>query len=200
MRQVEMPGAVIPSRHATRGQRPSLEDVLSRRRSVRRFTSRPLTDDEVLRLCWAAQGITHADGYRTAPSAGALYPLELGVATADGFWTYDPFHHRLVLRSVDDLRVAMRWAAGGDAVVGENAAVFTVAAVPTRTTATYGSRGQRYVHLEAGHAAQNLLLEATALGLGATTVASFDDARLREVLDLPGDREMLYLVPVGEPG
>lgn len=74
-----------------------------------------------------------------------------------------------------------------------------MAARPERTTAEYGPRGQRYVHLEAGHAAQNLLLEATAMGFGAVPIGAFDDARIREVLDLPADREVVYLIPIGEP-
>jgi len=187
-------GAMSP----TQG-RKSLEDVLSKRRSVRRFTTRPLSEDEILGLCWAAQGITHPAGYRTAPSAGALYPLDLYVANTEGVATYDPPHHRLVRRSNDDLRTAMQWAAFSQEAVGECPTVFILAAVPARTAAKYGARAQRYVQLEAGHAAQNLLLEATARGLGAVPIGAFDDARLREVLDLPGDTDVLYLIPVGEP-
>lgn len=177
----------------------TLDDVLSQRRSVRRFGGRALLEDEILRLCWAAQGITDAEGCRTAPSAGALYPLELSVATAVGLFAYDPPHHRLVRRTGDDLRPAMQWAAGAQEAVGDGPAVFVIVAVPARTTRKYGGRGERYVHLEAGHAAQNLLLEATALGLGAVPIGAFDDARLREVLDLPGSHDVLYLIPVGEP-
>ena len=178
----------------------TLEDVLSQRRSVRHYTGRALSEDEILQLCWAAQGITHPAGYRTAPSAGALYPLELGVATAAGWFVYDPPHHRLMRRSPDDLRPAIRWAALSPEAVGDSPAVFVIAAVPAPTAGKYGdARGARYVHLEAGHAAQNLLLEATALGLGAVPIGAFDDARVREVLDLSGDHDVLYLIPVGEP-
>lgn len=177
----------------------TLEDVLSKRRSIRRFTDHALSEDEILRLCWAAQGITHPAGYRTAPSAGALYPLELYVASAGGLYLYDPPHHRLVRKSDDDLRAAMQWAALAQEAVGQCPTVFIIAAVPARTAAKYGSRAQRYVQLEAGHAAQNLLLDATAHGLGAVPIGAFDDARLREVLDLPGDYDVLYLIPVGEP-
>jgi nitroreductase len=78
--------------------------------------------------------------------------------------------------------------------------VFVIAAVPARTAGTYGgTRGRRYVCLEAGHAAQNLLLQATARGLGAVPIGAFDDARVRRALDLPTDHEVLYLIPVGEP-
>jgi SagB-type dehydrogenase family enzyme len=188
------PGALAPAQGPM-----SLEDVLSRRRSVRRFTARPLSEDEILRLCWAAQGITHPAGYRTAPSAGALHPLDLYVATAEGVAVYDPPHHRLVRRGDDDLRPAMQWAAFSQAAIGECPTVFVLAAVPARTAIEYGSRAQRYVYLEAGHATQNLLLDATARGLGAVPIGAFDDARLREVLDLPGDTDLLYLIPVGEP-
>lgn len=179
--------------------RATLEDTLSQRRSVRMFANRPLNEDQILRLCWAAQGITDASGHRTAPSAGARYPLELYVATAAGCFAYDPPHHRLVRRTADDLRPAMQWAALSQEPVGQSPAVFVVAALPHRSTAEYGTRGERYVHLEGGHAAQNLLLEATAIGLGAVPIGAFDDGRLREVLDLSGDREVLYLIPVGEP-
>jgi SagB-type dehydrogenase family enzyme len=182
-----------------RGRAPTLEDVLSTRRSVRQFGARTPSEDEILRLCWAAQGITHPEGYRTAPSAGALYPLELSVATPAGVFAYDPPHHRLIRRTADDLRPAMQWAALDQETIGESPAVFVIAAVPARTTGKYGSRGERYVQLEAGHAAQNLLLEATALGFGAVPIGAFDDARLREVLDLPGTHDLLYLIPVGEP-
>ena len=179
--------------------RATLEDALSHRRSVRMFANRPLNEDQILRLCWAAQGITDASGHRTAPSAGARYPLELYVATAAGCFAYDPPHHRLVRRTADDLRPAMQWAALSQEPVGQSPAVFVVAALPHRSTAEYGTRGERYVHLEGGHAAQNLLLEATAIGLGAVPIGAFDDGRLREVLNLSGDREVLYLIPVGEP-
>lgn len=182
-----------------RGVHQTLEDALSRRRSVRLFSERALTEDEILKLCWAAQGITDALGHRTAPSAGARYPLELYVATPHGCLAYDPPHHRLLRRTPDDLRQALQWAALSQEAVGQSPAVFVVTARPSRTTTDYGGRGRRYVHLEAGHAAQNLLLEATVMGLGAVPIGAFDDERLREILELPADREVVYLIPLGEP-
>ena len=180
-------------------RRPTLDDALSSRRSVRLFSPRPLTADEMLQLCWAAQGITDPAGHRTAPSAGARYPLELLVVTASGCFAYDPPHHRIVRRTDDDLRPALQWAALSQEPVGLSPAVFVITANPARATEQYGSRGERYVHLEAGHAAQNLLLEATTMDLGAVPIGAYDDARVREVLDLGGDCEVLYLIPVGEP-
>jgi len=187
--------------HPSTGLRTSmtLEEALSKRRSAREFTAGVIPRDDVLWLCWAAQGITTVEGHRTAPSAGATYPLELLVATSSGCFTYDPPHHRLIRRTEDDLRPAMAWAAGGQPAVAQAAAVFVITAVPSRTTAKYGIRATRYVHLEAGHAAQNLLLLAAALGLGAVPVGAFDDARMREVLDVDADHEVLYLLPVGVP-
>jgi len=181
------------------GGEATLGDALSRRRSVRMFADRALSENEILQLCWAAQGITDRMGHRTAPSAGARYPLEILVATPQGSSTYDPPHHRLVHRGEGDLRPAIQWAALSQQPAGQSPAVFVLTAAPARTIAEYGARGERYVHLEAGHAAQNLLLEATAMGLGAVPIGAFDDARLREVLDLPADREVLYLIPVGDP-
>lgn len=177
-----------------------LEQVLNRRRSIRTFTARSLNEREISQLLWAAQGVTHADGCRTAPSAGALYPLEIFLATPEGFFHYEPARHRLYRRCDDDLRPAIEWAARSQEPLGKAPALFVVAALPARTAVKYGeARGRRYAHLEAGHAAQNLLLEATALGLGAVPVGAFDDARVLEVLDLSADYEVLYLIPVGEP-
>jgi len=191
------PGAL----RSTTGLRTSmtLEEALSKRRSVREFTAQVIPRDDILWLCWAAQGITSAEGHRTAPSAGATYPLELLVATPSGCFSYDPPHHRLIRRTEDDLRPALAWAAGGQPAVGQAAAVFIITAVPSRTTAKYGTRAARYIPLEAGHAAQNLLLLTAALDLGAVPVGAFDDARMREVLDVSGDHEVLYLIPIGVP-
>lgn len=179
--------------------RVSLEEALSRRRSVREFAQRALSDREVSQLLWAAQGITHAEGYRTAPSAGALYPLEVYVATASGLYHYEPRGHRLMQRSPADLRAVMQGAALSQEAVGEAPAVFVIAAVYARTAVKYRERSERYVHLEAGHAAQNLLLQAVALRLGAVPIGAFDDARIQRALALPADHEPLYLIPVGEP-
>jgi SagB-type dehydrogenase family enzyme len=178
--------------------RISLEEALARRRSVREFARTPLTDWELSQLLWATQGITHPDGYRTAPSAGALYPLEIYVATASGFYHYAPRGHRLARQSDRDLREAIYRAALNQEAVLQAPAVFVITAVYERTNAKYGpARTPRYVHMEAGHAAQNLLLEAVALGLGAVPVGAFHDERIQEALSLPADHRPLYLIPVG---
>jgi SagB-type dehydrogenase family enzyme len=178
----------------------SLEEALARRRSVRDFDDTPLTAAELGQLLWAAQGLTHERGFRTAPSAGALYPLELYLVTAEGVFHYQPRGHQLSAVRGDDLRVALYEAALRQEAVLQAPAVFVVTAVYARTEQKYGAvRSPRYVHLEAGHAAQNLLLEAVALGLGAVPIGAFYDEQVQQVLGLPADHEPLYLIPAGHP-
>lgn len=178
----------------------SLEAALEARRSIRSFTAEALTRAEIGQLLWAAQGITDVAGHRTAPSAGALYPLELDIVTADGVARYVPDGHGLVLRGATDLRPALRWAALDQSAIGEAPLIIVISGVVERTAARYGAeRAERYVALEAGHAAQNVLLEAVSLGLGAVPVAAFDDAEVRRVLALADGEAPLYLIPVGHP-
>jgi SagB-type dehydrogenase family enzyme len=178
----------------------SLEEALVQRRSVRTFQDAPLTTAELGQLLWAAQGITSEHGFRTAPSAGALYPLELYVATAEGVFHYSPQPHHLEVLSAQDARPALHQAALRQEAVRQAPAVFIVTAVYERTANKYGAvRSPRYVHLEAGHAAQNLLLEAVALGLGAVPIGAFEDEKVQAALGLPPDHEPLYLIPVGRP-
>jgi SagB-type dehydrogenase family enzyme len=143
--------------------------------------------------------VTH-EGHRTAPSAGATYPLELYVATREGFGHYEPAAHRLVMLTERDRRAELRGVAFDQAPIGQAPAVFVIAAVIERTEQRYGpGRTPRYVAMEAGHAAQNLLLEAVALGLGAVPMGAFDDAGVARALDLPAGHRPLYLIPVGRP-
>ncbi len=192
--------AVIPLPSPALTGSLSLEEALARRRSVREFDATPLTTAELGQLLWAAQGITHERGFRTAPSAGALYPLEIYVVTGDGIFHYEPQGHRLTQLSSGDSRKPLQGAALGQEAVGQAPAVFVIAAVYERTAKKYGAdRSPRYVHLEAGHAAQNLLLEAVALGLGAVPIGAFDDEEVQQVLGLPADHRPLYLIPAGRP-
>lgn len=178
----------------------ALAEALARRRSVRAYTDKPLTSGQIAELCWAAQGITEPKrGLRTAPSAGALYPLELYVVKADGAWHYRPRGHRLVRQTKSDLREKLQQAALGQRPVGQAPAVFVVAAVFQRTTKKYGKRAGMYVLIEIGHAAQNLLLQATALDLGAVPIGAFQPEPVQQILGLPKDHVPLYLIPVGVP-
>jgi len=177
----------------------SLEETLTARRSVREFTDEELTLEEISQLLWATQGITAAWGGRTAPSAGALYPLEVYVATADGLYHYVPQGHKAIVESRADLRGEL-WRAGlSQNAIREAPAVFVITAVYARTAKKYGGRAERYVKLEAGHAAQNLLLQAVALGLGGVPIGAFYDDQVQSALSLPLDHEPLYLIPIGHP-
>ncbi len=176
----------------------SLSQALATRRTVRELTGPPLTETEISQLLWSAQGITPARN-RTAPSAGATYPTEMHLLTADGVFHYRPHRHDLEVVSEDDVRLRLFSGAVSQDAVRDAPAVFVVTAVFARTAVKYGDRAVRYVHIEAGHVAQNVLLQATALDLGAVPVGAFDDTAVSEIIGLPTDHEPLYLLPVGRP-
>ena len=136
---------------------------------------------------------------RTAPSAGATYPLELWAITAAGVQRYVPDAHALRLVRSGDIRSELADAALGQRFVADAPLIVVVAAVPSRTAARYGERAGRYVALEAGHAAQNLLLEAVALGLAGVPVGAFDDAAVARTVGLDVGEVAFYLVPIGRP-
>jgi SagB-type dehydrogenase family enzyme len=176
----------------------SLADVLRARRSCREFTTQPLTSQEVAQLCWAAQGITdHASGYRTAPSAGALYPLALLVVDESGVYEYCSGTHELNQCLRGDVRKALQAAALDQACVGNAPVCLAIAMDIALMAERYGRRAERYCLLEAGHAAQNVLLQATAMGLGAVPVGAFSDERVADVLELSSRLRAVYLLPVG---
>jgi len=178
----------------------SVEEALLRRRSVRSFTDRKLSLEEISQLCWAAQGMTKkATGFRTAPSAGATYPLELYVFSADGVFRYDPRAHSLAERQAKDRRGELCRACLGQVFVAEAPLVLVFTAEYERTSRRYGRRAERYVHMEAGHAAQNVHLQAVALGLGSVPVGAFRDSEVAKTLALGRAATPLYLIPVGEP-
>lgn len=181
----------------------SLEEALLQRRSVREYANSPLTLEEVSQLLWAAQGITSEWGGRTAPSAGALYPLEVYLAVGNvrnlspGVYKYKPERHELVQVKPDDVRGELAEAALSQAWIKEGAIDIVIAAVYQRTTIKYGDRGVRYVHMEAGHAAQNIYLQAAALNLGMVTVGAFHDDQVKNVMGMLEDEMPLYVIPVG---
>jgi SagB-type dehydrogenase family enzyme len=164
----------------------SVERALQQRRSVRDYLDEPLTLAEVSQLLWAAQGITDPNGFRTAPSAGALYPLELYLVVgnmtdlAKGVYKYHSQQHELVKVSQEDQRRALAAAALGQSCVADGAVSIVIAAVYERTMRKYGQRGVRYVHIEVGHTAQNIYLQAVSLNLGTVIVGAFDDDRVQK--------------------
>jgi SagB-type dehydrogenase family enzyme len=183
----------------------SVESALGQRRSVRDLRPDALTVVEVGQVLWAAQGITAEWGGRTAPSAGATYPIEVHMAVTavegldPGVYRYRPDGHRLE-RTVDgDVHSELAQAALGQAAVALAPVNVVIAAVEARTASRYGMRAERYVTLEAGHVAQNIALQAVALDLGSVPIGAFDDAGVAEVLQLAQRERVLYILPLGRP-
>ena len=181
--------------------RMSLEEAIATRRSVREFADTPLTRQQISQLCWAGQGITDPGGaLRAAPSAGALYPIELYVVTAEGVDHYQPKNHRLGRHLTGDVRRSLQRAALNQEAIGDAPACVAIAAVVQRTARKYGSRAQRYCFIEAGHVAQNILLQAKALHLAGVPIGAFEDEKVATVLKLPENHRVVYLLPIGHPG
>jgi len=175
----------------------SLEEALDSRRSRREFAAGALSEEERAQLLWAAQGLRSDERGRTAPSAGALYPLEVYWVDADGVFHYLVEEHALERLAEGDRRRNLAAAALGQKSVAGAPAIIIITGVVARTAEKYTERAERYVWLEAGHAAQNVLLQATALGLAAVPVGAFGDGRVRAALNLPAGCAPLYIIPVG---
>jgi len=181
-----------------------VEEALGARRSIRDFENVPISLADISQLLWAAQGITHFDGLRTAPSAGALYPLEayavVGIVSdlRAGVYRYRPDGHELERIAEGDRREQLCYAALSQSAVHNAAVVIVLTAVYERTTGKYGQRGNRYVHMEIGHTAENVCLQAITLGLGTVVIGAFEDHRVKTILNLPREQDPLYLVPIGK--
>lgn len=182
----------------------SVERALATRRSVRSYADAPLTLPKAGQILWAAQGVTDPRGYRTAPSAGALYPLETYLVAGSvegldpGVYLYDPAEHALQPVAPGDRREELTRAALGQSFLRRAPASVVLAAVAERTTGKYGLRGHQYVHMEAGHAAENVYLQCVALDLGTVAVGAFDDAAVARALGLPSEVAPLYILAVGK--
>ncbi len=180
--------------------RVSLERTLAMRRSVRSFAAGALTWTEIGQLAWAGQGITDPAGIkRTAPSAGALYPMEMYFFTPDGVFHYLPAKHALVRTIGSDRRAALAAAALAQAAIQQAPCVVVLTAVPERTRTKYRDRTPRYIAMEAGHIAENVLLQAYALGLVGVPIGAFTDERVGQVLELKAGEEPMYIIAVGRP-
>jgi SagB-type dehydrogenase family enzyme len=190
----------------------SLEEALRRRRSVRDYTSMPVSLEELSQLLWAAYGVTEINwSLKTTPSAGGTYPLDIYVVVrsggvsmisggflAPGSYRYDFRSHCLELVREGDFSGQLSEAALAQTWVREAALNIVIFGVYERTTRRYGERGYRYVYMEAGHASQNIYLQATALGLGTVSVGAFYDDRVKRIVGAV-EGEPLYIMPVGRP-
>ena len=175
----------------------SFEEALARRRSVRQFMSQPLSSSQISQLAWAGQGITEPQrGLRTAPSAGAIYPIELYFATQEGVSVYQPQGHSLKRILDQDVRGALAAASTQGSVPGCD---IIVAGSVRKLTLRFRRDARKYMLLEAGHIAQNIQLQAVCLGLGSVTIGGFDISGVRKVCRLPRDLEPLYVICVGYP-
>jgi SagB-type dehydrogenase family enzyme len=161
--------------------------------------------EQLSQILWAAQGITGERGKRAAPSAGMTYPLELYVLVrrveglGKGVYRYNPQDHSLELVKSGDYSDKLMRAAVNQEWVKDGSINIIITADFWRTTSTYGERGRRYVYLEAGHAAQNIYLQVTALRLGCVVIGAFSDEDVKNVLSLPENHKPIYLIPVGYP-
>lgn len=178
----------------------SIEETLNKRRSVRDYKRGSLSLEQVSQLLWAASG---RNIYRrTAPSAGATYPLETYLVAGDveglepGVYHYSSSRHSLEMTKEQDIRKKLSQSALGQTMIGEAQASIIIAAEYDRTTGHYGQRGLRYVHMEVGHVGQNVSLQAISLNLGSVMIGAFRDKEIQEVLGIK--EEPLYIIPVGK--
>ncbi len=201
-KKVELPPAM------EKGGMPVWE-AIGQRRSVRDYRSIPLNIADLSQLLWASQGVTKVVGdyaLRSAPSAGALYPVETYLSAQiieeiePGIYHYDVRKHRLELLSAGDFRIQVAEAALDQGFLAEAAVVFAWTAVFGRSKWKYKERAYRYVYLDAGHIAQNVALAAVALGLGSCQIAALYDDEVNAILDVDGeDESIIYMTAVGRP-
>lgn len=183
----------------------SVEEALQKRRTVRRFASRSLDLQQISQLLWATQGITDPRGLRTAPSAGATYPLEIYLVAGDrgvtglapGIYRYHPQGHALELTLKGDHRAPVARACLGQSWMATAPVMVVFTAEFQRCAARYGERGKMYTHMEVGHAGENLFLQTQALRLAAGIVGAFTDRDVSQTLNLPREHEPLLVMPVG---
>lgn len=177
----------------------TLEKALSDRRSTRTFSSEELGVETIGQLFWAGQGVTHEGGYRTAPSAGALYPLQLYAVTQDRVIRYRPETHDAASRADSSTLQELPALAFDQEFIAAAPLVVLVTGTATRTETKYGAKAEAFVDREAGHAAQNIILQATALGLNSVAVGGFEEGTIEPLLLLPPGERVLYLIPIGLP-
>lgn len=195
----------IPLPRPIHSSEVSLEEALHSRRSVRLYQASPLKLVEVSQLLWSGQGITDNRGYRTAPSAGATFPLEAFLVVGEveelhpGVYHYRPHSHHLQLITSGDLRQGLYRVALKQESVLHAPASIVLAADYDRTTGRYGDRGVRYVHQESGCVAENIALQAVALNLRTVFIGAFYDEQVKEILGMPKHLQPLAILPIGRP-
>jgi SagB-type dehydrogenase family enzyme len=178
----------------------SIEEALKLRASVRNFSSRNLTREQLAQILWAAQGINRpGTRFRTSPSAGATYPLETYAVTPEGIFRYIAAEHSMISIREGDHRRELAGAALGQSSVSDAPLSVIFTAEYRRTTNRYGNRGIMYVHMEAGHAAQNVHLQGVAMGLGSVAIGAFEPEKVANIIRTEEDEIAIYIIPVGYP-
>jgi SagB-type dehydrogenase family enzyme len=176
----------------------SLESAFAQRRSTREFSSKKLTLSQIGQLAWAGQGITDpAAGLRTAPSAGALYPITLYIAIYDGLFVYRPQSHSLEQVLNVDIRGRLAAAASNQNAVAEAPCDIIVVGSVTKLMPRYQNQSRKYMLLEAGHVAQNILLQAVGLDLAGVPIGGFNASGVNNLFQMSRDMEPLYIISVG---
>ncbi len=182
----------------------SVEEALFRRRSIRSYSDKGLTTEEISQILWSAQGITDISGKRTAPSAGALYPLEVyifirkGEGIKSGLYNYNPEGHKLSIVSNEDISENLAKAALNQSFIKEASAALIVSAFFKKTTDRYGERGIQYVYIEAGHLSQNVYLQAESLNLLTVAVGAFNEEDIKEIVKMEEKETPIYIMPIGK--
>ena len=183
-----------PSLEGTR----SLEECINERESVRSYGEKEMELEKISQLLWATQG--KKGNKRTVPSAGATYPLEIYVIIKNkGYFHYNQIKHTLELIVEDEMSKNLTKASWDQRFIEEAYINIIICAEYSRTTQRYGERGVRYVHMEVGHAGQNIHLQAVALGLASVPIGAFQDKLVKKILALPKNIEPLYIIPIGYP-
>ena len=185
----------------------SLEETIHRRRSVRDYKGEALSLSQLSQVLWSAQGLTDARRLRAIPSAGATYPLEVFILIGSdgveglepGIYNYDVVKHSLNLHKEGDQRRELAIAAREQEFIAQAPVDIVICAIFERTSWYYGRRSERYVHMEVGHAGENVSLQAVALGLATVMVGAFDDEQVSAVMDLAKEVKPLYIIPLGKP-
>lgn len=176
----------------------TLEATLQKRRSVRSFENKDLSLKQISQLLWAAQGITNSLGFRTAPSAGAIYPIEIYVVKSDGVFRYSPVKHTLAKTMNSDQRGSLSRAALGQRSISDAPITIIIAADFEKIESKYRDRAKQYTYQESGHIAQNILLQATALSLGGVPIGAFDEEAAQNAINLSEKLTVLYLISIGK--
>lgn len=200
-----MRGKEIPLPSPEFKSKVSLEEAIRNRRSVRDFSNKLLSLNQISQLLWSAQGITDKRGFRSTPSAGATYPLEILICVSKdkieklvgGTYCYLPIRHSLILQEEGEFGTKLSEACFHQRFIAQVPLNIIIVAEFSRTTKHYGERGRQYIYIEVGHVGQNIYLQVISLNLATVAIGAFNDSKVSRVLNLPSNFVPLYVMPIG---